>query len=122
MRCNQFVVVFRVQEYPVKPVSMKGKYYRRQANSNHLLSASEIADLSLQSRNLSWDSYPRIGTRFEDLSEEKIKDFKDKGFYWKGQSGREVSFAGITTRSLVKIRNDSGWCANQFCVSVVCRR
>lgn len=56
------VVALMVQEWPVKPVSVRGRYYRRQGNSNHLLSAGEIADMIIQSRNVSWDSYPRFGS------------------------------------------------------------
>ena len=51
------IVLLHVQEYPVKPVAVKGKYYCRRQNSNHLLSAGEIADMSLQTRNSSWDYY-----------------------------------------------------------------
>ena len=52
------VVVSSVQEYPVKPVAMKGRYYRRLQNSNHLLSLDEIANMHLQTRmegNIGWD-------------------------------------------------------------------
>ena len=69
------VVAFSVAEYPVKPVAMKGRYYQRRANSNHLLSAVEIADLSLQSRQLSWDSYPYNGASFNELNVDKINRF-----------------------------------------------
>jgi ATP-dependent DNA helicase RecG len=72
------VVAFSVAEYPVKPVAMKGRYYQRRANSNHLLSAVEIADLSLQSRQLSWDSYPYPDASFNDLNVEKINRFISK--------------------------------------------
>ena len=70
------IVVLRVQEYPVKPVSVKGRYYKRQQNSNHLLSASDIADMIMRSRNTSWDSYPRVGTTSQILSEDKIKKIR----------------------------------------------
>ena len=39
------VVTLRVKEYPVKPVSIKGRYYKRTGNSNHLMS------VAAQSRN-----------------------------------------------------------------------
>ena len=64
---GQTIVVLNVAEYPVKPVSLKGRYFQRRANSNHPLSAVEISNLSLQSRNLSWDSYPAIGKTLEDI-------------------------------------------------------
>lgn len=44
-------------EYPVKPVNTKGKYFKRIATSNHQLTLSEITDLYMQSLQLSWDSY-----------------------------------------------------------------
>lgn len=72
------VVALSVQEYPVKPVSVKGRYYKRQANSNHLLTSTEIADMVLQSRNTSWDSYPHYGVSYLSLSEDKIKTFIGK--------------------------------------------
>jgi ATP-dependent DNA helicase RecG len=57
---NKSIVTFSVAEYPVKPVAMKGRFYQRRSNANHSLSAVEIADLSLQSRQVSWDSYPTL--------------------------------------------------------------
>jgi ATP-dependent DNA helicase RecG len=43
------VVVLSVPEYPVKPISMQGRYFKRVNNSNHLLSATEIVNLSFLS-------------------------------------------------------------------------
>lgn len=80
------VVVFSVVEYPVKPVSVKGRHYQRRVNSNHLLTAVEISDLSLQSRQISWDSYPHLNASFNDLNENKIKEFINKV----NQTGRFV--------------------------------
>jgi ATP-dependent DNA helicase RecG len=42
----------KVNEYPVKPVSFKGRYYKRVKNSNHQLSAHEISEIHLQSLQL----------------------------------------------------------------------
>ena len=67
------VVVLTVQEYPVKPVSTKGRYYVRQANSNHLMSAFEISNSILQTKNSSWDYYPCIGKTLSDIDIEKVK-------------------------------------------------
>ena len=67
------IVMFSVQEYPVKPVSVKGKYYCRRQNSNHLLSAGEIADMSLQTRNSSWDYYPDPLHTVDDLNFNLVK-------------------------------------------------
>ena len=52
------VVVFEINEYPVKPVSYKNRYYKRVKNSNHLLTLDEIVDLQQQGLNISYDAYP----------------------------------------------------------------
>lgn len=67
------VVVLSVQEYPVKPVSTKGRYYVRQSNSNHLMSAFEISNSILQTKNSSWDYYPCPGKTLSDIDIEKVK-------------------------------------------------
>ena len=67
------VVTLHVQEYPVKPVSTRGRYYRRQANSNHLLSAVEIADMSLQTKNSSWDYYTDREHTLDDINLDTVQ-------------------------------------------------
>lgn len=52
---NNIIVIFSMQEYPIKPISVRGKYFKRVANSNHLLSTSEVVNMHLQSFNTSWD-------------------------------------------------------------------
>ncbi len=46
------IVGIRVNEFPVKPLSFKGRFYKRVNNSNHQLSVSEISDVYLQSMQL----------------------------------------------------------------------
>lgn len=67
------IVIFNIQEYPVKPVATRGKYYKRIANSNHLLSVSEVVNLHLQSFNTSWDYHINDHFKIEDLSLEKVQ-------------------------------------------------
>jgi ATP-dependent DNA helicase RecG len=55
---GRFILVFEINEYPVKPVSYKNRYYKRVRNSNHLLSLDEIVDLQQQSLHISYDAYP----------------------------------------------------------------
>lgn len=62
-----------IQEYPVKPVSVRGKYYKRIKNANHLLPISEVVNMHLQSLNTSWDAYPDQIHTLDDLSLDKIQ-------------------------------------------------
>ena len=70
---NKTVAVFRVTEYPVKPVSVRGRYYKRIGNSNHQLSVSEVVDMHLQSINTSWDSYRGPEYTVDDISLDKVQ-------------------------------------------------
>ena len=67
------IIEIKVQEFPVKPVSFKGRYYKRVHNSNQQLSPLEIADTSLQSLQLSWDSYPAINKSIDDIDFSKVE-------------------------------------------------
>ena len=69
------VVAIRVGEFPVKPVSTRGRYYKRVASSNHQLGLSEIADLYMQSLQLSWDAYVAPQASIDALALPKIKRF-----------------------------------------------
>lgn len=52
---NKILTILFIIEYPVKPVSCNGKYFRRIHNSNHQMNINEISDLHLQTYHSSWD-------------------------------------------------------------------
>jgi len=70
---NKIVVTLSVPEYPIKPVSTQGRYYKRINASNHLLSANEVANMHLQTINSSWDYYPRPNKTIKDISLKKVR-------------------------------------------------
>ena len=72
------VILISIDEYPVKPVNTRGKYFKRIAASNHQLSLSEITDLYMQSLRLSWDSYEAPSESLDALSLAKIDRFIDR--------------------------------------------
>lgn len=71
---HKTIVTIAVQEYPVKPVSYKGKYYKRAGASNHLLTVNEIVEMQLYSINSSFDSFP-VPQTTADLKADIIKKF-----------------------------------------------
>lgn len=75
---NRNIVVFDVMEYPIKPVAYRNKYFKRIANSNHLMSLDEITNEHLKTINSSWDFYPDPNHGVEHISAEKIKHFISK--------------------------------------------
>ena len=69
------VVSLFIQEYPIKPVAVRGRYYKRAGNSNHLLDLQEISSLYLRTYNSSWDSHITDSYSFKDISLEKVQRF-----------------------------------------------
>jgi ATP-dependent DNA helicase RecG len=69
------VAAISVIEYPVKPVSTRGRYYKRVANANHLMSIDEIANEHLKTINSSWDFYLDPNHSLNDISLEKVSRF-----------------------------------------------
>ena len=75
---NKSIVLLSIPEYPVKPVSVRGKYYKRVGNSNHLMSTAEVTDLYMRTMQYSWDAYPYPGKTIEDLDMDKIERFANR--------------------------------------------
>ena len=57
-RDGKQLLIFEINDFPVKPVAYKNRYYKRVHNSNHMLTLEEIVDLQQQSLSLSYDAYP----------------------------------------------------------------
>ena len=49
------MAALRVKEYPIKPVGVKGRYYKRVGNANHLMTPNEVAQAHFRTFNSSWD-------------------------------------------------------------------
>lgn len=81
------VVVFSIQEYPIKPVATKGKYFKRVANSNHVMNISEVVNLHLQSFNTSWDFHINSQFRVDDISLDKVQ----KAIEVRNQTGSRIT-------------------------------
>lgn len=69
------IVAIEVQQYPMRPVAIRGRYYRRVDRSNVVMTVGEIADLHLQARGTSWDLQPAFGASFADLDEAAIREY-----------------------------------------------
>ena len=63
--------------YPIKPISFKGKYYKRVHNANHLMDLNEIANEHLKTINLSWDFARDPSHDINDISLKKVNRFRE---------------------------------------------
>ncbi len=67
------VVRLSVKEYPAKPVAVRGRYFKRTGNSNHLLDISEVVDMHLRYFNTSWDFQLNSDYGLSSISTEKVQ-------------------------------------------------
>lgn len=75
---DKAIVIFTMQEYPIKPVATRGKYFKRIVNSNHLMSISEVANEHLRIINSSWDYLLDPNHSLEHISVTKIEEYIKK--------------------------------------------
>ena len=45
---NHQIIEISIHEFPIKPVSCRGKYFKRVKNSNHQMSINEISEIYLK--------------------------------------------------------------------------
>jgi len=69
------VVIIRIKEFPIKPVSVKGKCFRRVGNSNHIMTPQEIAEMHLHSTGTSWDAFPAVDKTLENIDIKKVENY-----------------------------------------------
>jgi ATP-dependent DNA helicase RecG len=74
-REGRAVAAIHIRENPLKPVSVRGRCYRRVGASNRAMQPHEIAEMHLQSVGSSWDLTPAPNTTFADLDATKITDY-----------------------------------------------
>ncbi|MBW2599745.1 MAG: hypothetical protein JRC60_06650, partial [Deltaproteobacteria bacterium] len=69
------IAVIQIKEFPIKPVSTKGRCYRRVGNSNRLMTPQDIAEMHMHSTGTSWDKTPAPDATMSDMDPEKIKRY-----------------------------------------------
>ena len=74
---NAVVVIF-VKEFPLKPVAIRGRCYRRVGPSNRQMTPTEISELHLHSVGMTWDSVHSPGRTVDDIDMEKVSDYLEK--------------------------------------------
>lgn len=72
------VVIIRIKEFPIKPVSVKGRCFRRVGTSNRMMTPQEIGQMHFHSTDMSWDKLPARDAVIEDIDLEKVKRYIKK--------------------------------------------
>ncbi|MCX6842405.1 MAG: helix-turn-helix domain-containing protein [candidate division WOR-3 bacterium] len=69
------VVAMVIRESPLRPVSVKGRCYRRVGASNRVMTPAEISEMHLQSTGSSWDLQPAPGKTLQDMDPDKVRNY-----------------------------------------------
>jgi len=69
------VVIISIKEFPIKPVSVKGRCFRRVGTSNRMMTPSEISEMHLYSMRISWDVFLAEGKTIKDIDMKKVRAY-----------------------------------------------
>jgi len=69
------VVVITIKEFPLKPVAIRGRCYRRVGASNRVMTPAEISELHMLSMGTSWDTTPHPRFHWEDLDLKLLAEY-----------------------------------------------
>ena len=70
---GQSVLLIRIAECRIKPISVKGVCYRRVGNSNRVMSPQEIAQMHLNTVGQSWDQLLVTSAGIDDIADKKVE-------------------------------------------------
>ncbi len=69
------IIVIQVPEYPIKPVAVRGRCYRRIGDSNRLLAPAAIAEMHMASTGTSWDARPLPDKTIKDIDIARVRRY-----------------------------------------------
>jgi len=92
------VVAIHIKENPLKPVSVRGRCYRRVGSSNRVMQPHEISEMHLQSIGSSWDLTPAPGASLADLDFARVAEYIRKA----NESGRRNIAPGESPQTVLE--------------------
>jgi len=69
------IAVVWIKEFPIKPVSAKGRCFKRVKNGNRVMQPHEIAEMHFHSTGMSWDRLSVTNASLIDIDIEKVKKY-----------------------------------------------
>jgi ATP-dependent DNA helicase RecG len=69
------VIAIHVPEYPIKPVAVRGRCYRRVGDSNRLMSPHAVAEMHNASTGTSWDARALPNKAIKDLNLARVRRY-----------------------------------------------
>lgn len=72
---DKTIAVITIQEWPIKPVAIRGRHYKRVGNSTRAMNAQEVTSLHLETTGRSWDYHKSEDYSIEDIDTGKVKNY-----------------------------------------------
>ncbi len=69
------VVAIMIKQFPLKPVSAKGRYFKRVGSSNRAMTPNEITEMHIQSIGTSWDATIAENKTVEDIDLKNVERY-----------------------------------------------
>lgn len=69
------IVIFHIKEFPIKPISVSGRCFKRVGNSNRQMTPHEISQMHLDSTGMSWDAFPTEDKSIKDIDLRKVEKY-----------------------------------------------
>ena len=69
------VVIVRIREFPIKPVSVRGRCFRRVETSNRMMTPQEISEMHIHSMGTSWDAFPAGDKTLDDIDLKRVERY-----------------------------------------------
>ncbi len=69
---GKLVAIISIKEFPLKPVSIRGRCYRRVGASNKTMTPAEISEMHLQSIGTTWDATPAPERTIDDIEIQRV--------------------------------------------------
>jgi ATP-dependent DNA helicase RecG len=72
------IAVITLQNWPIKPVAIRGRHYKRVGSSNRAMNAQEVTLLHLETTGGSWDHLEKDDSTVEDIDIDQINRYISK--------------------------------------------
>ncbi|MBI5096920.1 MAG: putative DNA binding domain-containing protein [Nitrospirae bacterium] len=67
--------IIQIKEFPIKPVSVKGRCFRRVGTSNRMMTPQEISEMHIHSMGTSWDAFPAGDKTLGDIDLKRVEKY-----------------------------------------------
>src|SRR3990172_849586 len=72
---GKYIAIIRIKEFPIKPVSVRGRCLRRVGTSNRTMTPPEISEMHIHSMGTSWDAFPAGDKTLDDINLKRVEKY-----------------------------------------------